>query len=364
MIPKRVAIVHDWLLGMRGGERVLESLLKLYPNADIYTLFYHPDGIGAEINRCAIYPSRLNRIPGSRRYYRFMLPFFSGAIESIRWNADYDLVISTSHCVAHGAQPPSSARHVTYCFSPMRYLYDQAEAYAAGGAGITTRALQMIAPRLRAWDASAARRCGNYAAISEFIATRIKTAYGLDSRVIFPPVRTDFFTPAESRPPDDVSFLLVSALVPYKRVDIAIEAANELKAPLIIAGSGPEERRLRKLAGPTIRFTGWLGDAALRDLYRSCRALIFPGEEDFGIIPLEAMACGMPVLALRAGGLRETMREGVTGAFFDACDKATLSEAWRKFQPGDYDPAAICAHAESFSESRFLQEFQNWISSL
>lgn len=362
MNPRRVAIVHDWLLGMRGGERVLESLLKLYPNADIYTLFYHPDGIGAEINRRSIFPSGLSSIPGSRRYYRFLLPLFPGAIESLKWRADYDLVISTSHCVAHGARPPASARHVTYCFSPMRYIYDQASAYAEGGAGITTRALQRIAPRLRTWDAAAARRCGNYTAISNFVSSRIRAAYGLDSRVIFPPVRTDFFTPSPSRAPEDSAFLVVSALVPYKRVDVAIAAANEAKLPLIVAGGGPEERRLRRLAGPTVRFTGWLGDEQLRNLYRSCRALIFPGEEDFGIIPVEAMACGMPVLALRAGGLRETMSDGVTGSFFDLCDKDVLADALQKFQPHKFDATSIRAHAEGFSETRFLGEFSDWIS--
>lgn len=360
----RVAIVHDWLLGMRGGERVLEALLKLYPGADIYTLFYKPDGIGLEINRRSIHPSRLNSLPGADRYYRYLLPFFPRAVESLRWQSNYDLIISTSHCVAHGIIPPAGAVHATYCFSPMRYLYDQAQAYSKGGAGFRTRALGLVAPRLRAWDAKAARRCGKYAAISKFVGRRIKTAYGLDSPVIFPPVRTEYFTPPSNPPPSDASWLVACALVPYKRVDLVIDAANALKFPLIVAGSGPEESRLRPLAGRTVRFTGWLGDSQLRDLYRNCRGLIFPGEEDFGIVPLEAMACGMPVLALRAGGLVETMTDGVTGAFFDDCTKDALADAWNKFAPEAYDRSAIRAHAEKFSQSRFLEQFSQWISQL
>ncbi|MBI3737166.1 glycosyltransferase [Candidatus Sumerlaeota bacterium] len=359
----RVAIAHDWLLGMRGGERVLESLLRIFPRADIYTLFYDPRGVSPEINRRRIYPSFLSSLPGIRRYYRTLLPFMPGAIERLDLRREYDLVISTSHCVAHGIRVPAGIPHITYCFSPMRYLHDQNEAYARGGAGFSARMLRLIAPRLRRWDAAAARRCGNYIAISRHVAARIKRVYDLDAKVVFPPVRTDFFTPAPQPPdPNSAPYLIVSALVPYKRIDIAIEAANRLKKNLVIAGSGPLESKLRALAGPTVRFLGWVDDVRLRELYRSCAALIFPGEEDFGIVPLEAMACGRPVLALRAGGLIETHEEGKTGAFFESCEIETLSQIWEKFDPFTYNPIPIRAHAGTFAESRFHEEMAFAIS--
>ncbi len=382
----RVALVHDWLLGMRGGEWVLEALLELFPRAEIYTLFYNPRGVSSTINRRPIFPSPLSSLPGIGRFYRAGLPFLPTAIETMRIADGYDLVISTSHCVAHGVRPPRGVPHLTYCFSPMRYLYDQQSAYADGGAGISTLALRTIAPYLQTWDVRAARRCGNYLAISDFVSRRIRKAYGLKAPVIYPPVRTDFFTPgspnqdAESpisnlksaisdlksqildsklQIPDDDSrpHLIVSALTQYKRIDIAIEAANRLKRELVIAGAGPMERRLRKMAGPTVQFTGWVEGTALRELYRSCSALIFPGEEDFGIAPLEAMACGKPVLALRAGGLMETHIEGETGTFFDRCTSDSLAEVWDQFNPGVFNAAAIRRHAERFGIERFLDEF-------
>lgn len=354
----RVVIVHDWLLGMRGGERVLDSLLTLFPRAEICTLFYDPGKLSGEINRRAVFPSPLSRLPGVSRYYRALLPLMPGAIDRLRLPAKIDLVISTSHCVAHGVRAPEHVPHVTYCFSPMRYLYDQRDSYGRGGSSVSASLLKLIETRLRSWDLAASRRCGEYWAISRFVAERIERAYGVAAPVIYPPVRTEYFTPGpQPRAPRDGPFLVVSALTGYKRIDIALRAANKLKKPLVIAGTGPLESKLRQMAGPTVRFLGWVDDERLRELYRTSAALIFPGEEDFGIVPLEAMACGCPVLALRAGALRETNAEGVTGEFFDLPNEDSLAIAWSRFRPGDYDPAAIRAHAEGFGEERFLNEF-------
>jgi len=359
----RVALVHDWLVGMRGGERVLEALLGLFPRAEVYTLVYDPRGICGPINRRAIYPSPLSTLPGVHRYYRLLLPLMPSAIGRLRLARGTDLVLSTSHCVAHGVAAPPGACHLTYCFSPMRYLYDERRTYSRGGAAWGAKMLDVIAGRLKRWDGAAARRCGRYWAISRAVADRIQRIYGLEAPVVYPPVQSDFFTPSPSirpergRAQDKGPYLIVSALVPYKRVDVAIEAANRVGAELIVAGKGPMRRALGRIAGPTVRFVGWASQDELRELYRSCRALIFPGEEDFGIVPLEAMACGKPVLALRAGGLTETLVEGETGAFFNRCDPQSLAEAWARFDPRAYDAAALRRRAEQFSTTRFLNEF-------
>jgi glycosyltransferase involved in cell wall biosynthesis len=319
------------------------------------------------INRHSIDPSPLASLPAVRRYYRGLLPLFPSIIDRLRIPSDADLVISTSHCAAHGVNVPRGIPHLTYCFSPMRYLYDQRKAYARGGAPLAARVLDLLAPRLKAWDRRAARRCDEYWAISDYVAARVRAAYGFHPRVLYPPVRTGFFKPdpAPSSGEDRATpYLIVSALTPYKRVDRAIRAANLLRKPLLVVGDGPNERPLRRLAGPTVQFVGWVDDATLRGLYRSCRALIFPGEEDFGLVPLEAMACGKPVLALSAGGLLETHQGGLTGEFFDQPDSNSLAEAWERFDPGAYDPLAIRRHAEAFSVERFQADFAERVADL
>ena len=351
---RNVALVHDWLLGMRGGEWVLESLLRLFPAAGVHTLFYHPRGITRAINLHPIHPSGLNRLPGVRRYYRWLLPLMPGAVERLRLGEPCDLVLATSHCVAHGAPAPADAARVNYYFTPMRYLYDQQSVYRNYG-GRAGRGLGWVAPRLRRWDQAAARGSGHVWAISHFVARRIQEAYGLSARVIYPPVRTQVFRPP-ARPERINEDLIVSAMVPYKRLDLAIRAANRLRLPLRIVGGGPLLGRLRRLAGPTVAVEGRVGEERLIELYQTRRALIFPGEEDFGLVPLEALACGMPVLALRAGGLLETVPEGVCGAFFDKMSVEDLAEAWSAFRPEAYDPAVLRAHAERFGEERFLDE--------
>lgn len=361
----RVGLVHDWLFGMRGGEHVLEALLELFPRAEIYTLFYDPKGVWSSINRRPIHASPLSKLPFVKKYYRYLLPLFPGTMGRLNVRPGLDLIVSTSHCAAHGVRAPAGAFHFNYCLSPMRYIYDQSRAYSEGSSGLGTAVLRYAAPALRRWDRKAARRCSSMACISHFVAERIDAAYGRAAPVVYPPVRTDFFTPPEGdRAAGEGSaedgrrpYLIVSALAPYKRIDVAIEAANILKKELIVVGDGPLGRELRSLAGPTVEFLGWVEAKRLRRLYRECAALIFPGEEDFGIVPLEAMACGRPVLALRAGGLLETHEEGVTGAFFDTCEPRCLADAWDRFEPLQYDSARIRLHAERFSQDRFINEF-------
>lgn len=359
----RVAFVHDWLLGMRGGEWVLAELLKLLPNAEIHTLFHDPRGIDNAINRYPIRPSPLNDLPGVRRYYRWLLPLMPGAIEAMRFAPRTELVISISHCVALGARRPAAAVHVNYFLSPMRYLYDQQSAYRRGG-GLGARLLGLQAGRLRRWNVEAALRADQPWAISHYVAARVRRELGVDCHVIHPPVRTDVFTPPPAGAARVDEDLVVSAMVPYKRVDLAVQAANRLQRPLRVVGDGPGLAAIRRLAGPTVTVEGRVSEARLRELYRTRRALIFTAEEDYGIVPLEALACGMPVLGLGRGGLLETMVEAETATFFGAAAHRDapaaeptadeLAEAWGRFDPGAFDPQRLRARAETFSVVRFL----------
>lgn len=297
----RVALVHDWLTGMRGGEKCLRAFLDLFPEADIYTLVHAPGTTDPVIDARVRGTSLLQRFPGVRRYYRGLLPLYPLAAKRLRVDG-YDLVISLSHAAAKNITIGGGARHICYCFTPMRYVWDQAPHYFG-------RALPAVWPlisALRRWDTAGSHGVDRFTAISSFVRSRIRCYYGRDAAVIYPPVDSSHITPA--RPGSRGGhFLYAGALVPYKRVDLVVEAFNRLKLPLCIVGTGPEERRLRALAGPTVHFLGWVSDPELAKLYRTCRALIFPGTEDFGMIPVECLAAGRPVIGLCAGGVRETV---------------------------------------------------------
>jgi glycosyltransferase involved in cell wall biosynthesis len=353
-----VAIIHDWLVGMRGGEWVLAALLKLLPQAEVHTLFYSPTPLVPSLQSLRIRASLLNHLPGVTHYYRWLLPLLPWTISRSRPNPNCRLVLKTSHCVAHGAPAPKGALQIHYYFSPMRYLYDQAEAYATGGGGLGSRLLRPAAPALRRWDRAAAQQADCVWAISRFVANRIERIYGRKAEVIYPPVRTDVFQPpADPTLPREDEDLVVSALVPYKRVDLAIQAANRLRRPLRIVGTGPLRRELERLAGPTVTFEGHADESRLIKLYQTRRMLVFPGTEDFGIVPLEAMACGLPVLALRGGGLLETLPEGSCGAFFEAPTVEALAGTWEAFNPKEYAHKALRENALQYSEMRFLEIF-------
>ena len=348
-----VALAHDWLNGMRGGERCLDLICQEFPQAELYTLLFRPELVSDAIRNRKVHVSGLQRLPGFREHYRWFLPLFPRAMEAFRVPAGTDLVLSTSHCVAKGLVPPPGAKHVCYCFTPMRYAWSLQEEYF-GRNRIKRAALDLALARLRTWDRAASARVDRFVAISRHVQARIAKFYGRESTVVYPPVATNYFTPDE-RGGHDGYDLVVSALVPYKRVDLAVQAYARTGVPLKIAGVGTELAALKKLAAPNVEFLGRVPDEGVRELYRRCRFLVFPGEEDFGIVPLEAQACGKPVLAFGKGGLLETVLAGRTGVFFPEQTPDALLEALALAEKTDWDPAAIRAHAETFGEARFLE---------
>ncbi|MCX6350182.1 MAG: glycosyltransferase, partial [Candidatus Aureabacteria bacterium] len=276
---------------MRGGEKVLEVLCELYPAADVFTLFYRPEKVSERIRGMKVTASFLQGLPFARSRYRFYLPLFPRAVESFDLSG-YDLVISVSHAAAKGCRPGRGAWHVCYCLTPMRYLWFMKEEYF-GSNPWRNATLAPFFAYLRKWDVAGARRVNDFFAISKYVAGRIARVYNRPAEVVYPPVDADFFRPGGE---ERGYFLVVSALVPYKRVDLALKAFQRLGLPLKVVGTGPLEKKLKETASPGVEFLGWLDGEALRACYRGCRALIFPGEEDFGIFPLEAMACGRPVI--------------------------------------------------------------------
>lgn len=370
MAQVRVALVHDWLTGMRGGEHCLRAFLALYPDADIVTLLNIPGATSPEINRRVSQTSWLNRLPGVQKYYRALLPVFPAATAQLSLKG-YDLVISISHAAAKNVHVPSGTPHVCYCLSPMRYIWDLSAEYFGRGNLIMTPLLRA----LRRWDRKGAQGVTNFAAISRFVAARVRCFYGRSASVIYPPVDLSWIKIADGGVGD--AFLYAGALVPYKRCDLVIEVCNHLKLPLWVAGSGPEEKRLRSLAGPTVHFFGALKDAELAQLYRHCRALIFPGKEDFGMIPIEAMAAGRPVIAPCEGATRETVvglkpwqhatESGLdaahsSGVFIRSTERPAegLSEALAVFlrHEHQFDREWIAAQARRFGVDRFFAEWR------
>jgi glycosyltransferase involved in cell wall biosynthesis len=359
----RVALVHDWLTGMRGGEKVLEVLCELYPDATLFTLLHNKGAMSPTIENMKIQTSFVQNLPFKEDHYRNYLPLFPHAIESFDFTG-YDLIISTSHCVAKGAKPVGNALHICYCFTPMRYVWEQyAEYFGKDRAGIATRAaMALVAPGLRNWDVRASSRVHFFVADSENVARRIERYYARAADVIHAPVNTSLFKP--SGIPGDY-YLMVTALVPYKRVDLAVETFNQLGDRLVIVGSGPDEEKLKAKAASNIEFLGWEGDETLAKFYANCRALIFPGVEDFGIVPLEAMASGRPVIAFAQGGALETVvgnGENATGVFFHEQTVAALKNAIKDFELRQFDSQAIRKHAEKFDRKRFKQRLHEYIT--
>lgn len=356
----RVALVHDWLNGMRGGEKILELLCELYPEAEIFTLFYEPDNVSPLIASKMVHASPLQRFPLARKAYRHYLPLYPWAIERFRFE-EFDLVISTSHCAAKGVRVPRSTLHICYCLTPMRYIWDLFDVYFPRGGPhpLSSLAMRLLVNRLRRWDVATAASVDFFVAISQHIAQKISRYYGRNAAVIYPPVDTEFFTPGSEKKSNQ--YLLVSALVPYKRIDLAINAFNELRLPLVIVGEGPESRRLRAIAKNNITFLGWVANERLRDLYRESLALLFPGEEDFGLAPVEAQACGTPVIAYKKGGLLESVIAGETGCFFEPQTAAAIREAVEKFVPSRYDVITLRNNAQRFSKQRCADQLRQFV---
>lgn len=362
--PWRVALVHDWLTGMRGGERVLEALCRMFPQASLHTLVHVQGTVSADIERHAPQTSVLQRVPNVARWYRHLLPLYPAALRTIDVG-DVDLVISSSHCVAKSVRTPPGARHLCYCHTPVRYAYDQFDAYF-GPARLGQVLSALMRPTMAAfarWDIATSVRPDRYVANSQHVARRIARYYNRQSAVIHPPVDTSFFTPAPNDPRPPATALVVSALVPYKRIDVAIAACRQVRMPLTVIGNGPEMGALRAMAGPEVTFLGSLTDTEIREQYRTAGMVLLPGEEDFGIVPVEAQACGTPVVALGNGGATETVRDGDTGVLtgggveaFAAGIAAARDRVW--------SPAACRAQAERFSTGRFVDAMHDAVAAL
>ncbi len=357
----KVAFSHDWLNGMRGGEKCLEALSELYPEAPIHTLFLEKTNISASLLKHEIRVSPVQRLPNIFSGYRYYLPFFPTAIESFKLR-DFDLVISTSHCVAKGIRKNRGCRHLCYCFTPMRYAWGFFDDYF-GGLNVPAKpVVRFLLNRLKEWDARVSVRVDRFIAISEHVKNRIRDHYGRDADVIYPPVDTDFFTPDPSVVRED-PYLIVSALVPYKKTDLAVRAFTRMKRKLIVIGSGPEKAALQRSAGPGIQFLGWQPDERIRDQYRKARALVFPGEEDFGIVPVEAQCCGTQVIAFGRGGALETVNEK-TGIFFNEQTETALIDAIERFETSSWDPVDARANAVRFGRARFQDQMKAAAESL
>jgi glycosyltransferase involved in cell wall biosynthesis len=349
----KIAFVHDWLTGMRGGEKVLDVLCERFPDAELFTLVHTRGAVSPAIERLQPHTSFLQRLPLVAKYYRHCLPLFPTAIEQFSFDG-FDLVVSVSHCCAKSIVRPGRVPHVCYCLTPMRYAWDQFDAYfgpdRVGPLG--SRVMRPVMARLARWDRETATRVDRYVAISHYVAGRIGRYYNRRSAVVHPPVDTDFYTP-ESRS-SSAGFLIVSALVPYKRLDVAIEACRRVNVPLTIIGTGPEEARLRAQAGPDVRFLGWLRDEEIRTHYRSAAATLLPGTEDFGIVPVESQACGTPVVALDDGGARETVIDGKTGILVPEPTAEAFASALNRALDSSFDLAAARANALRFSKQQFM----------
>jgi glycosyltransferase involved in cell wall biosynthesis len=356
-----IAFVHDWLTGMRGGEKALELLCERYPSAQLFALVHVPGSVSPAIERLRPRVSFVQRLPLSGRLYRQYLPLFPVAIEQFDLDG-IDLVVSLSHCCAKSIVRPGRARHLCYCLTPMRYAWDQFDAYFGPDriGPIGSRLMRPVMARLARWDRDTSARADRYVAISHYVAGRIGRYYNRSATVVYPPVNTEFFTPdPASSSLSDCRALVVSALVPYKRIDVAIEACRLARIPLTIAGDGPERAELERTAtasGAPVTFLGRVSDGELRDLYRRAAMTLLPGEEDFGIVPLEAQACGRPVVALGRGGALETIVDGDTGTLVDDPSAAAFADALARTRDRRFDADAIRSHAERFGRARFVGE--------
>lgn len=370
----RAALVHDWLTGMRGGERVLERIAALFPGAPIHTLVWRRGSVSPALEAREIRTSFLQRVPGAETRYRWLLPLFPRAIEAFDFSG-FDVVVSTSHAVARAAVTPRGCFHLSYLHTPMRYIWELEPQYFPPGRfpWPLSAYVRSVCAGLRRWDVATSGRPHVMLANSAHVAARIRRHYGRDAEVVHPPVDVHRFRPA---PATGERYLLAGAMAPYKRGELAIEACARLGRPLTVAGTGQMEGALRRAAGPHVAFRGgWLDDHAMAELYAGARALLYPGEEDFGIIPVEAMASGRPVIAYGAGGALETVGRGASaealdavrrggcavvpgGVLFGTQSAGAMAEAIALFERASFDPDALARHAAPFAPARFDRDFR------
>lgn len=358
----KVGLVHYWLVQWRGGERVLSELAELFPQAPLYVHVSDQELCSRHLTAKEIRHSFINRLPFARRWYQRYLPLMPLALEQLDLRG-YDLVISSESGPAKGVIVPPGALHICYCHSPMRYVWDMYHDYRDSAGRLTRWMMPLLMHYLRLWDQISAQRVDHYVANSNFVAARIRQYYRRDAQVIYPPVAVEEFEVSTTSEP---FYLMVGQLAHYKRPDLAVEAFNRSGRSLVVIGDGEQLASLRKLAKPNVRILGHQSFEVIKDHYRRCRALIFPGTEDFGIVPVEAMASGKPVIAFRRGGALETVVDGKTGLFFDEASSESLESAINDFESGRvaFDPHLIRAHALQFSRERFRREFSAFVSSV
>lgn len=357
----KVAIIHYWLVGMRGGEKVVEALCEMYPQADIFTHVYVPEIVSERIRQHKIIPTFINALPRARTMYKSYLPLMPLALEHLDLRG-YDLVISSESGPAKGVIPPPGAVHVCYCHTPMRYIWNMYHDYRDSAGMLTRLMMPPLSHYLRMWDVASAARVDSFVANSNTVAERIHRYYGRNSVVIHPPVDTDAFANTPSEPED--YYLMAGELVSYKRPDLAVRAFNEMGLKLVIIGGGEMLDDIRRLAGPTVTVLGSQPFEVLKKHYAKCRALIFPGEEDFGMVPVEAMASGRPVIAFGKGGATETVRAGVSGVFFDEQSVKAISAAVKELENTSVDSVKITEQARQFGRDQFFQKMRAHIDSL
>ncbi len=348
---RRIVLGHDWLTGMRGGERVLEQFCKAFPEAPLATLLANPSSVSEAIRDRDIITSFMQRIPGVARNYRKMLPIMGAAATSLRIPPG-DLLLTTSSCVAHAFRPPKGMKMLCYCFTPMRYAWLFPKEYLGP---VKAAIAAPYFAYLRRWDRRHAQHIDRFVAISRHVQNRIRAFYGRECDVVYPPVDTDLYTPTPDGGEANGGYdLIVSALVPYKRIDLAVEAYGRLGHPLKIVGAGSGAAKIMHGAAANVEFLGWRRDDEILALYRNCRFLVFPGEEDYGLVPLEAMACGKPVVAFGRGGATETVEDGVTGFFFGEQTPDALCDAICRAEKAKWNRAAIRSRALAFGIPQFL----------
>jgi|DewCreStandDraft_4_1066084.scaffolds.fasta_scaffold02806_3 glycosyltransferase involved in cell wall biosynthesis len=358
----RTAIIHDWLTGMRGGEKVLEVLLDIFPDSEIFTLICNKREISDKIRSKKIHTSFLQSMPGIFKYYRNFLPLFPFAIESFDLKG-FDLIISSSHCVAKGVKVPKNILHFSYCHTPMRYAYDQFNNYFSlqKNGKIRFWLIKNIISQLRKWDIKTSDRVDEFIANSDNVKQRIRKYYNKEATVIYPPVDTDFFTPDENIKKQDF-YLMVGAFVEYKKPDFVIKIFSDyLKdKKLIVAGNGPMKNYLDKIKGANVKIITNATNEEIRDYYRKAKCFIFPGEEDFGITMVEANSCGTPVLALNKGGALEIVKQGITGEFYDGTEEDFIKKL-ENIDKKLYDIKSMRENAGRFSKEKFIFSFKDFL---